>query len=73
MRPHVFAELSVTQTRMANLTVVILRADRVVSPGYDVLFDVASLQYVAEVVVDAGQEFAASFVSPAMLRLAGEP
>lgn len=42
LRPHVFAQGNVAQTRVAQMDCVVLRSDRSGALGYDLFFDVAS-------------------------------
>lgn len=57
LRPHKFAELAIAQTSVVKLTGIIIREDVSGTPGFHLLADSASAEYVWDCVLDAMDEF----------------
>lgn len=57
LRPHRFAELAIAQTSVAKLTGIVVREDLGGVPGFHLLADSASSEYVWDCVLDAMNEF----------------
>lgn len=57
LRTHKFAELAIAQTSVAKLTGIIVREDLGGAPGFHLLADSASAEYVWDCVLDAMHEF----------------
>jgi sarcosine oxidase subunit gamma len=72
LRPHKFAELAIAQTSVVKLTGIIIREDVSGTPGFHLLADSASAEYVWDCVLDAMDEFGGRPAGlPALRELAG--
>jgi sarcosine oxidase subunit gamma len=72
LRPHKFAELAIAQTSVVKLTGIIIREDVTGIPGFHLLADSASAEYVWDCVLDAMDEFGGRPAGlPALRELAG--
>lgn len=72
LRPHKFAELAIAQTSVVKLTGIIIREDVLGTPGFHLLADSASAEYVWDCVLDAMDEFGGRPAGlPALRELAG--
>jgi sarcosine oxidase subunit gamma len=72
LRPHRFPEGAIAQTSVAKMSAIIIRADLGAVPGFHVLADSASAEYLWHCVIDAMEEFNGVPVGLAALRrLAG--
>lgn len=72
LRPHTFAPGAIAQTSAAKMSVIILRRDFGQVPGFYLLADSASAEYMWTCVVDAMEEFGGGPVGLTALRnLAG--
>jgi sarcosine oxidase subunit gamma len=57
LRPHRFADLAIAQTSVARLSAIVIRADVAGTPGYHLLADSASAEFLYDVLLDAMAEF----------------
>jgi sarcosine oxidase subunit gamma len=57
LRPHRFADLTIAQTSVARLSAIVIRADLAGMPGYHLLADSASAEFLYDVLLDAMEEF----------------
>ncbi len=72
LRPHKFASGAIAQTSIAKMSGIIIRADLGPTPGYHLLADIASAEYLWDCVLDAMAEFGGKPVGLTALRqLAG--
>ena len=71
LRLHKFAEGQIAQTSLAKMSGIIIRTDLGPVPGYQLLADIASAEYLWSAVLDAMQEFEGGPVGLAALRELG--
>ncbi len=72
LRPHKFASGAIAQTSIAKMSGIIIRADLGTTPGYHLLADIASAEYLWDCVLDAMAEFGGRPVGLAALRQLAE-
>lgn len=68
LRPRAFSDLTIAQTSVARMNAVICRHDRGGVPGYEILGDWASAEYLWACLLDAMAEFGGRPVGRAALR-----
>lgn len=68
LRLHRFAEGDIAQTSVAKMNAIVIRADLGVTPGFHVLADSASAEYLWGCIVDAMGEFGGAPVGLTALR-----
>jgi sarcosine oxidase subunit gamma len=73
LRPHRFADLAVVQTSVAKMSAILIREDRGGVPGFHLLADSASAEYLWNCVMDAMEEFGGAAVGLEALRRLGPP
>jgi sarcosine oxidase subunit gamma len=57
LRPHRFADMAIAQTSVARLSAIVIRTDLAGTPGYHLLADSASAEFLYDVLLDAMAEF----------------
>jgi sarcosine oxidase subunit gamma len=72
LRPHKFQPGQIAQTSLAKMSGIVIRDDRGPVPGFHLLADVASAEYLWGAVLDAMSEFGGAPVGLQALRRLGE-
>ena len=72
LRPHKFRPGQIAQTSLAQMSGIVIRDDRGPIPGFHLLADVASAEYLWGAVLDAMSEFGGAPVGLRALRRLGE-
>jgi sarcosine oxidase subunit gamma len=72
LRPHKFKPGQIAQTSLAKMSGIVIRDDRGAIPGFHLLADVASAEYLWGAVLDAMSEFGGAPVGLQALRRLGE-
>jgi sarcosine oxidase subunit gamma len=72
LRPHKFLPGWIAQTSLAKMSGIVIRDDRGAIPGFHLLADVASAEYLWGAVLDAMSEFGGAPVGLQALRRLGE-
>jgi sarcosine oxidase subunit gamma len=73
LRPHRFQPGQIAQTSLAKMSGIVIRDDRGAVPGFHLLADIASAEYLWGAVLDAMSEFGGAPVGLQALRRLGEP
>ena len=68
LRLHRFAEGDIAQTSVAKMNAIVIRVDHGATPGFHVLADSASAEYLWGCIADAMEEFGGATVGLAALR-----
>ena len=73
LRGHRFPDLAIAQTSVAKMNAIVIREDRGGVPGFHLLADSASAEYLWACVIDAMEEFNSAAVGLEALRRLGGP